>query len=211
MKTIEVERKVRLEPHQIQQIAKTAILVKETQIQDSYFDTDDYQYTIQNMWLRQRDGSFELKVGIKKENGAIDRYEEIIDEHLILKELRLGISVDLQTALSQKSVSPFCSFFTHRKTYRLGEITIDIDDADFGDLRYRVAEIEVVVSDLSKMQEAEQKIGLFIKEFGIDISIPVPAKLSYYLYCKKPDHYQALVQNKVVQPIIMECIQNCSK
>ena len=27
---------------------------------------------------------------------------------------------------------------------------------------------------------------------------------------KKPDHYQVLVQNKVVQPIIMECIQMVS-
>ncbi len=211
MKTIEIERKVRLEPHQIQQIAKTAILVKETQIQDTYFDTDDYQYTAQNMWLRQRDGSFELKIGIKKENGAIDRYEEITDQHLILSHLRLDVGVDFPTALSQKNISAFCSFLTLRKTYRLGEITIDVDDADFGDFRYRVAEIEMVVSDLSKMHEAEQKIGLFIKEFGIDTSIPVPAKLSYYLYCKKPDHYQALVQNRVVQPIIMECIQNCSR
>lgn len=202
MKTIEIERKVRLEPHQMQKIIQQAALVKEIQIQDSYFDTDDYQYTIQNIWLRQRDGSFELKVGIKKENGAIDRYEEITDEHLILNHLRLDIGVNVQTALSQKKLIPFCSFLTLRKSYRLDEITIDIDDADFGDLRYRVAEIEMVVSDLSKMEEAEQKITHFIKEFDIDTSIPVPAKLSYYLYYKKPDYYQALVQSKVIQPII---------
>lgn len=71
-----------------------------------------------------------------------------------------------------------------------------------------MAEIEIVVSDLDKLQNAEQKITQFIKEMDIDISVPVPAKLTYYLYCKRPEHYQALVLNKIIQPIIMECIQN---
>jgi adenylate cyclase class IV len=100
-------------------------------------------------------------------------------------------------------ISTFCSFTTRRKSYQLGELKIDIDEADFGDLKYRIAEVEIIVSDLGKVQDAEQKIAHFMKEMNIDASIPVPAKLTYYLYCKRPKHYQALVLNKVIQPLIM--------
>lgn len=208
MKTIEIEKKVRLEPHHIQKIAQKARLVKEMSIQDSYFDTANYHYTSQNIWLRQRESLFELKLGIKNQNGFVDRYEEIIDEQSILKHLGIDASIDLPTALSQNKFSCFCTFVTLRKSYQLDELSIDIDQADFGNLRYQIAEIEMIVSSLDKVQEAEQRISHFIKEMGIDISIPIPAKLIYYLYCKRPEHYQILVQNKVIQPIIMECIQH---
>jgi|LakMenEpi03Aug12_release.lakeMendotaPanAssembly.Ray.scaffolds.fasta_scaffold03877_21 adenylate cyclase class IV len=206
MKTIEIEKKVRLEPHHIQKITQKALFIKESRIQDSYFDTADYRYTVQNIWLRQREGVFELKIGIKKQNGSLDRYEEMTDEKSILKHLGIDIFLDLPTALSQNEFSCFCHFATHRKSYQLGALKIDIDEADFGDLHYRVAEIEVVVSNLDKVQEAEQKIAQFIKEMGIDTSIQVPAKLTYYLYFKKPKHYQILVQNQIIQPIIMDCL-----
>ena len=208
MKAIEIEKKVSLEPHQIQKIARIGHLLSETRIDDRYFDTADYHYTTQNIWLRQRGEAFELKVGIKKQNGSIDRYEEITDKKCILEYLGADIDGDLPLACSQKGLSPFCSFVTHRKSYKLDELKIDIDEADFGDLRYQVAEIEIVVSDLEKMQEAEEKIMQFIKELGIDVSIPVPAKLTYYLYCKRPDHYQALVEHKVIPPIITGYIQS---
>ena len=207
MKSIEIEKKVRLDFHQIQKIAQKARLVKEIQINDRYFDASDYRYTTKNMWLRQREGSFELKVGIKKHSGSIDMYEEVTDEKSILKYLGADIDRNLLDTLSQKEISPFCSFTTYRKSYQLDELNIDIDEADFGDLRYRVAEIEIVVWDLKRVQDAEQKITQFIKGMDIDGSIPVPAKLTYYLYCRRPEHYQALVDNKVIQPIIMECIQ----
>lgn len=198
-KTIEIERKVRLEAHQLNKITQQGTLLTEKCLSDSYFDTLDYRYTTQNMWLRQREGIFELKVGIKKPNGLVDRYEELTEEKSILKYL--GYDIDLQTAISQKELSCFCSFKTQRKSYQVGELKVDIDEADFGDLHYQVAEIEIVVSDLDKVQAAEQKLAEFINEMGINATLPVPAKLTYYLYYKRPDHYQALVRNKVIQPI----------
>lgn len=207
MKAIEIEKKVRLEPHQIKKIEQQGRLVKQTQIQDQYFDTVDYRYTTQNIWLRQRDETFELKVGIQQQNGSVDRYEEFSDEKSILQYLKLEMVSDLPTALSQNDIFKFCSFFTQRTSYQLDEMRIDIDDANFGDLTYRVAEIEIVVSDLESIQDAEQKIFQFTKTMGIDTSIPVPAKLTYYLYCKRPDHYRALVHHKVITPIILDCIQ----
>lgn len=204
---IEIEKKVRLEPSQLRAIAQRASLIKESHIQDTYFDTADYSYTTQNMWLRKRGEIFELKAGSKKPDGSIDKYEEITDEKSILKCLGID-DKDLPTALLEKGIFSFCSFTTWRKSYQLGELKIDIDEADFGDLKYQIAEIEIMVSDFENAHDAEQKIMHFMKEMNIDSLIPVPAKLTYYLYCKRPEHYRALVENKVIQPLIMDLIQN---
>lgn len=207
MKAIEVEKKVRLEPHHVKQIEQKGSLLQQTRILDQYFDTVDYKYTTQNMWLRKRGNLFELKVGIKGTNDSVDRYEEITDEPRIVKFLGADENTNLSTALAQYGMHPFCTFYTHRTSYQLDNLKIDIDVADFGDLTYRVAEIEMVVSDLKDVEAAEQRIFQFTNEIGIDTSIPVPAKLTYYLYCKKPDHYQALVLNKVIKPVILDYLQ----
>lgn len=203
MKTIEIEKKVRLSPQQMKEIAKKGSLLKEFRIQDSYFDTHDYRYTSQNMWLRQREGTFELKVGIRKQNGSTDQYEEITDEKSILKYLGIKLHADLTVTLSENGLQAFCSFVTWRKSYQLDELKIDIDEVDFGDLKYQVAEIELIVSDVEKIQEAEEKISEFMQQLNIDMSIPVPAKLTFYLYHKRPKHYQALVQNKVISSLVV--------
>lgn len=206
MKTIEIEKKVRLEPHHLEKIIQKGDLVNEIHIQDSYFDTADYLYTAQNVWLRQRNGMFELKVGMQKQYDSIDRYEEITDENSILNNLGIDLFVDFPSTLAQNKLFSFCNFATKRKSYKVGEFNIDIDEADFGDLRYNVAEIEIIVSNSNLVHEAEQKIDQLIKEMGIDTSIPTTGKLSYYIYCKRPEHYQALVQNKVIRPITLDCI-----
>lgn len=200
MKTIEVEKKVSLQPHDVKKIAQTAKLIREIQIQDRYFDTRDYRYTSQNIWLRQRNGIFELKVGIKGQAASMDLYEEITDEKSILKYLEMDISENLESALSQKALLCFCSFAILRRSYQLGEFQIDIDEANFGDLCYQVAEIEIIVPDLDQVQDAEQKLAQFISDMSFDTSIPVTGKLTYYLYCRSPEHYQVLVRNNVIPP-----------
>jgi adenylate cyclase class IV len=209
VKIIEIEKKVNLNPQQLRKIEQEGRFLNEKKVHDRYFDTNDYRYTTQNKWLRQRDGSFELKVGIAKQNGALDRYEEITDERTILQHLGANPDENLLQALSQNGLFPFCDFVTLRKSYQLHELKIDIDETDFGEFKYRVAEIEMIVSDLDQVQDAEQKISQLIKEMEIDVSVPTPAKLTYYLYYKRPEHYRTLVLNKVIQPIILHCIPQC--
>lgn len=201
MKTIEIEKKVRLQPHHLREIEQKGRFLKESKVHDRYFDTADFRYTTQNIWLRQRDGVFELKVRIRKYTGSIDPYEEFTDEQTILKYLGAQGEVHLQQALSELGLAPFCDVVTHRKSYQAGDLKIDIDNADFGDFHYQVAEVEMVVNDLAKIPEAERKIAQFIQELGIDGSVIVPAKLTHYLYAKKPEHYAALVASNVIQPI----------
>lgn len=206
---IEVEKKVKLDPHHIEQIEEKGIFVKEVQFKDTYFDRADFYLTTRNIWLRKRDHQFELKVGVKKANGLIDRYEEITDEQKILTHLNLpsNFSENILDTFSDAGIIPFSSFTTQRKSYILGEFSIDIDIANFGDLMYRVAEFELLVSSIDQIKEAEEKIKNILLQMKIDFSIVIPAKLTYYLYHKWQEHYKALIDNRVIQPIIRDTLE----
>lgn len=194
---IEIEKKVLLHPQHISQIEREGCFTKEQIIQDTYFDTEDYRYTKENVWLRCRDGVFELKRAVKKQNGSIDRYEEIVDSEKILAALHLK-SGSMPDVLSKNGIQPFCSFTTIRKKYQWKGCTVDLDLADFGDLQYCVAEFELIVSAEKEIPEAERKITALLQELGIEAAKKVPAKLSYFLQHKSPKHYEALVKAKVI-------------
>lgn len=204
-KMIEIEKKVRLESHHVEEITTNGTFIEELHIKDTYFDHSDFRFTTKNMWLRQRENQFELKKGIKREGSSIDRYEEISDKERILTELGFShkCTHDMLTTLSDAGIIPFCTFLTKRRRYQLDEFSVDIDVADFGDLVYRVAEFELLVDSEKKIQEAEDKINHLLQRMQINLSAVVPAKLTYYLYNRSPYHYQALVDNKVIKPVIL--------
>jgi len=198
---IEVEKKVKLETHHLTEIESKGTFIQETLFEDIYYDTEECSLTVKNIWLRERENKFELKVGIKGSNGFSDRYEEIRDEKAICRELGLTISDSLGAALSKARIVPFACFVTRRKRYRLEDFTVDIDVADFGDLTYNVAEFELIVPNVNLMQDAEDKIKTILKNMQIDCSATIPAKLTYYLYHRRPHHYNKLVENQVIKPI----------
>lgn len=88
-----------------------------------------------------------------------------------------------------------------RKCYQFGEIKVDIDEAEFEGLTYRVAEFELIVSSSDEIPEAEKKIGLVLQNMGLDLNTIIPAKLTYFLYYKRQQHYNALVSGNVIKPI----------
>lgn len=209
MQQIEIEKKVKLDPHHIKQIEEKGIFVKEVQFRDTYFDRADFYLTTQNIWLRQRESQFELKVGVKRANGSIDRYEEITGEEKILTYLNLpsNFSENILDTFSHLGIIPFSSFTTQRRSYILGECSVDIDVANFGDLMYRVGEFELLVSNIDQVRKAEEKIKNILRQMKIDLSVVMPAKLTYYLYHKRQEHYKALIDHRVVQPIAHDILE----
>lgn len=195
---IEVEKKVLLTEDAIASIRKKAIFLKESTFSDTYFDTEDYRFTLQNIWLRQRDQKPELKVGITKSNEGINRFEEIIDEEKISQFLKLPSAKTFSERLSFAKIFPFCTFKTNRQKYQLGEFAIDLDIADFGDFTYRVGEIELLVEHQAELLIAEKKISDFLDSLGIDSIPSIPAKLTVYLAEKRKPHYLSLVKAGVI-------------
>lgn len=196
---IEVEKKVHLREMDLKTIERVGTFLGSRILTDTYYDTSDFRYTTSDIWLRERECKFELKIGLRNTQGEIDRYEEVTDEAEIIKKLGLEKEKDLIKALSKAKIYPYATFQTVRRKYQIEEFTIDLDLAYFDDFIYRIAEIEMVVNSESKIPEAEEAIKKFIKRLGMDTQRPVKAKLLEYLSQKNPTHYQALVASGIVK------------
>lgn len=199
---IEVEKKVALEESNLKAIERLGTFLGSRMITDTYFDTPDYRYTTSDIWLRERECKFELKVGIRNVSGRIDHYQEITNEAAILKKLGLEKDRDLTKALTKAKIFPFATFQTIRRKYQIEEFSLDLDLAYYDDFIYRIAEIELMVPSEDKISEAERAIENFVKRLGIQ-DRPVRAKLIEYLSQKNPTHYEALAKAGVV-PALQE-------
>lgn len=194
---IEIEKKFIFGEAFLSAVKTKGTFLKKSVIYDVYFDTPDYKLALQNIWLRKRDGKFELKVGLKNpilSTSSSDQYIEIEDEIKIAEKLGLSLEDNLEVALKQAGYSSFCSYKTTREKYILNDVTIDLDEADFGDLVYQVGECEVMVNTNEEIDAAENKIKNFLNEFHIN-SFNIPTKLMFYLYHKNKKHYQALINS----------------
>ena len=196
---IEVEKKVALKETDLKMIEKLGTFLGSRILTDTYYDTSDFRYTTNDIWLRERECKFELKVGVKGICGTIDHYEEIVDEEEIMHTLGLEKDKDLSKALSKGKIFPYATFQTIRRKYQIEKFTLDLDLAYFDDFIYRSAEIELVVSNESKIPWAEESINAFIQQIGFDTNKPVKAKLIEYLSQKNPTHYQALIASGTVK------------
>lgn len=206
---IEVEKKFIFGEKFLSAVKEKGTFLKKVVIHDIYFDTVDYKLTLQNIWLRKRDGKFELKVGIKNSKFLLDsdQYLELDDEKEILGKLGFPSENNLEFVLKKENCLIFCSYKTTREKYVLNGINIDIDIADFGGLTYQVGECEVMVNSNEEIPEAENKIKNFLNEFDLHSS-NVPTKLMFYLYHKDRKHYQALINSGLYSPNFKSSIKS---
>lgn len=195
---IEVEKKVLLNKDQLDKLRKQSIFLKKEKISDIYFDNEKCELTLDNKWLRRRMDKFELKIGSNSSSSFVDLYQEITDEKTIREILKLDVSSSLTESLCKKNILPFCSFVTYREKYKLDEINIDIDMADFGEFSYSVGEFEIMVHEKDEVIAASEKLEKKLLDLNIISNVPVQAKLSYYLMKKRPDHYRRLIEAKVI-------------
>lgn len=188
---IEIEKKFLAQDLQISLIEQTGTFLKKISFVDTYYDALDYRYTTKNVWLRKREESFELKVGIQGTKG-IDRYEEITDLPLIAAKLGIGFSHSFEKGLERQGIVPYSTFRTTRSKYQMGQLFIDIDHAEDGDFIYRIVEIERMVETQEQISLAEEEILRLAERLQLESSAKIQAKLIAYLHQKKPEHYQAL-------------------
>ena len=80
---IEVERKFTVGGDDEKRLLEGADFLLEKTLMDVYYDTPDYALSTKDMWLRTRDGRWELKVPLMERTGvrrAMDQYDELEDE-----------------------------------------------------------------------------------------------------------------------------------
>ena len=192
---IEVEKKFLINPSDVTRLLSGAEFVSQTKNVDIYWDTPDYSLTTKDLWLRSRNGKFELKVPMHGEGGRVfDQYEELDSDKQISDKLNLSQGV-LQDELSRVNYRPFAELHTLRKKYKKGGFVIDVDELDFG---YNIVEVEMLVNDKSEVDGAIKKILSFADDHNLKIS-QVRRKVAEYLKRNDAKHYKALVDAGVVQ------------
>ena len=196
---IEVEKKFILDKESEKRLLDGAEFLVEKVFTDIYYDTENFDLTKDDKWLRQRAGKWELKICLDKNlERKVDIYDEIEDENEIRKILNIPASENMEKDLGKLGYVKFCVCKTTRKKYKSGAFGIDIDYVAYGDFNYELAEIELMVEDERETQYALKKIVELAEFVGLKTGY-VRGKVAIYLIEKKPEHFQALVKAGVLR------------
>ncbi|MBP9802885.1 MAG: CYTH domain-containing protein [Candidatus Pacebacteria bacterium] len=175
---IEVEKKFSLENIDLDKFLGDLDFLGEVLNHDIYYDYPDYRLLKNKIYLRNRNGNFELK--IKQGSGV---YQEIEDENKIadyfkVSSLKDFVNKDLHGCMDIKN---------NRKKYKKEDFHIDIDDMDFG---YKEGEIELLVETEEEIKNAEERIYEFFKKYNLEKLHEDTSKKRVYLKTKRPDLYK---------------------
>jgi thiamine-triphosphatase len=196
---IEIEKKFSINFGDFERLTQGAEFVSEKTHTDTYYDKKDYSLTTKGIWLRNRNGKWELKSRLHEDaDPGVDQFEEIDDENKIRDFLKLGENGSFADDLEKNEYLPFCSYKTTRKKFKKDSFILDFDFVDFGDFSYEVLEIELMVRDKSEIAKATKSILDFAKENGLEAK-KAWSKPKTYLRRYDPKHFQALVNAGVMK------------
>ena len=154
----EVEQKFEPKLESVESLTAGAEFVGEKVNHDEYFDNNDYSLTTKDIWLRRRNGEFQMKVPFNEEleERTLDRYQELESEEAIAEYFSWDLSAkDFAEYLAENFVS-FVNFKSTRRKFRHPEgFTIDIDRTDFG---YDMLEIELLVDEEEDMPDRKSVV-----------------------------------------------------
>lgn len=195
---IEVEIRVTVTAKQLNELIDGAQFVSKQVLKNEIYDSIDFKLTTKNFWLRCRDGVFELKYPVKKDDNLLEDKDiavhEINDEQEIRRILCLSTIGSMSEALAAAGFTVLYRFTNTRNTYTKDGFTIIFDHADFGDLTYDVCEIESIITSVDQTNRAFESLWDFAKRHGISTE-RAEGKLEYYMRVKNPAHYFAIVNS----------------
>ncbi|XP_062917355.1 thiamine-triphosphatase [Mobula hypostoma] len=199
---IEVERKFAVRPDTERCLASLGgQRLGSRSLLDRYFDTEDLRLTSADLWLRTREGRWQLKsrVGAGGPADGTTRYRETTSEAEILALLRPLLTAaagGLDRLVESGHLQEFAAIRTQRISYRLPQGTVvDLDLADFG---HRVGEIEVEVGTEAEVPAAQARIEELARSLGLDGEEVLPGKMHVFLQKFRPLHYQKLLDARVL-------------
>ena len=199
---IEIEKKFILTDAQRKKMLENAEFLGEKTFTDVYYDTPEYTLTKNDIWLRTRNGKFELKLPLQKNGyGLTNQYHEIEGEEKIRQIFGIVPRGSFLEDIQSFGYASFGKFKTTRREYKKEKFTIDLDEVDYGDFKYSVAEIELLIENEKEIKKANNEILAFADLMGLSSPAGgknLRGKMSKYLFRHKPKHYKALVDAGVV-------------
>jgi len=182
---IEVEKKFQPTEEQLAKMLEGAEFVGEVVNHDVHYDYPDYRMytTPENKCLRNRNGSFELKM-----RGSKGGRDEIEDK----TEIEKYFGTENLDQFVKQNLVPFIDYKTKRKKYKKEGFNIDVDETDFGNgVKYIMCEIELMVNQEDDVEKSEEKIINFAKQYNFEIK-KMFSKHREYLRVMKPEIYKKL-------------------
>ncbi len=180
----EVERKFLYEEEKVALLIKDAEFLFETQLTDIYYDDEDHSLWLSDIFLRERNGKLELKVGAQDNSGETKIYKEYEGE-------------EIANVLSQplSAYAPRITIHKHRRSYTLSNARIDLDNSIINNKTYRIGEIECVSEH--KETDAHAQLDALFSTYDLKPVIHGPV----FLYIKEtnPELFEKLTQKKRIR------------
>ena len=195
---IEIEKKFILTDAQRERLSENAEFLGERTFTDVYYDTPEYALTKNDIWLRTRNGKFELKLPLQKNGkGLANHYHEVEGEEKIRQIFDIVPMGSFLEDIQSFGYASFGEFKTTRREYKKEKFTIDLDEVDYGNFKYSIVEVELLVESEKEIKKANDEILAFADLMGLE-NKNLRGKMPEYLFRQKPDHYKALVDAGVV-------------
>ncbi len=194
---IEVENRFLLTEENKGKLIDDAEFVGEETFTDIYYDTADASIMKRDMWLRFRNGKFEMKLPLNEKSvlqRKSNKYKEIETEEEIRMVLGLPLNGDFTEVLEEKGYSPVLEIETTRKKYKKGEFVIVFDITNLG---FSIGEIEIVVENESEIETASDRIIDFAERQGIEL-VSTEGKVLECLKINRPELYRAITESGLV-------------
>jgi adenylate cyclase class IV len=193
----EIERNFSLSKEQSDRLLDGASFEGLEMFSDIYFDTADFELTKTDLWLRRRDGRFELKIPIEglPDSGYVDEYQELESDAEIRVELELPGEGAILDLIRERGYHPFCICTTTRQVYKKDGFTIVVDEVVYAGtpLSFTTCEIELLVERQQDVTVAADRVNAFAESCGLSAD-PSHGKVIEYLHHERPDHYRALAE-----------------
>lgn len=170
---IEIELKFQVDEEEKKSLLFDAEFKKSKVNIDSYYDTNNFDLVKKDIWLRDRNGRFELKLPRTGNDQSATSYEEIEEDKKIKNYFSFDQNVELKTSLRLAGYRPFSTFKTERETYERDGITLDFDSTIFDqdtDNPFVMVEAEIMVADGTDIIREKQALKDKVKGFGVALN-----------------------------------------
>lgn len=186
---IEIERKLHPSSEIVEKIKNDATFLVSQMMNDIVYDYEDLSLIQNDIWLRKRNGKFDLKVSKDNDikNRKFDIYDEIEEESKMCEFLKIK-------SIESANFIEIAHLVTRREKYKLEEFNIDFDwvTSAHDDFIYHIMEVELILKNESEIVLSTEKIKEFMCKYGIEDK-PAIAKITQYFYEKKRHIYDVLM------------------
>ncbi len=208
---IEVECKFRFNEDTERRIRKAGSSLGSKEFTDVYWDTNGFALTTRDMWLRERNTKWELKLPLSfdGQEQTVDVYDELhglekIQAHLAQLSC-LENAKDGRSPMSRFGLKPFAEITTIRTSYLLPfediEVRVDLDRAG----GYLIGECELILAkeDATNIIRASELLREFCAKFALDTTPPIRGKVLEFIHVNSQNHYKMLEECGLIRRKLM--------